>query len=688
MNQIKHLIRALLLSVILICPLLAHDIDGTWYLNGFHNEVHAQSSVPAITTVTGTATINISGGTISLNTNMGNLTESEGFIQSGDTYRMSYFDGPVNAPYRVVIIRVIDENTLAFSRANIELDSIQFGIEESIGMAGVLTRSQIPEVDPEAWTGSFTVEGVMLREFNDEREGVDLRVDDSTAEISANPNGTSFSAILEDEPWEDNFTASQNTLQENINNFSDYRLWFEEYTYHDSPDVDTLEARHVQTREQIRMLQIGGGKIAAFIIYNQRARTISTWPEYDGLNYMSSFEYASFILVPEGIAVVTEVGGIGNNAQIIREGEVMTPYVGFRLLDGDFIITGESTFIRALFSDETTMTLGPNSECEVGQFPANDVGIIRRLHGWLRASIAKQYASGEAVEVIRTRTAGIGVRGTVFETEHNEVNGIATTTCTVESGLVEVTEYLTGNVTLLSEGEELTLSSVIIDTEPMDTVVTSGEPVELSVTVSAANPSFQWYQGEGYDMSQPIAGATDATLTIPAVTASDDYWVLVTSGPYQGKSRLAHVSLAAVEANFQNWATTAGLSGGDAAPDAIPFGDGVSNLLKYAFNMNASGPDSSSMLPGGTAGLPVSELDTSGETPVWRVEFVRRKDGGLIYTPEKSTTLAADSFSPMTGTMTVDDLDADWERVVITEPYDPIANPSYFSRLKVEITGD
>jgi hypothetical protein len=138
--------------------------------------------------------------------------------------------------------------------------------------------------------------------------------------------------------------------------------------------------------------------------------------------------------------------------------------------------------------------------------------------------------------------------------------------------------------------------------------------------------------------------------------------------------------------NLDDWLATAGLSGPNAEPDAIPFGDGVPNLLKFAFNMDAEGPDSSTLAPGGNAGLPIAGLDESGESTVWRVEFVRRKGSGLTYTPQISSTLEAGSFAPMTGTPTVTDIDEGWERVVVEEPCDPSITPRCFSRIEVVLS--
>ena len=125
------------------------------------------------------------------------------------------------------------------------------------------------------------------------------------------------------------------------------------------------------------------------------------------------------------------------------------------------------------------------------------------------------------------------------------------------------------------------------------------------------------------------------------------------------------------------------LAGPDAEPTATPFNDGIANLLKYALNMNPAGPDTHAMVPGGTSGMPWSGIVTQGDTLFLQIQHVRRKGSGLIYTPLKSTTL--DSFVPMTGVTEIQDIDALWERFIISEPYDPEVTPQYFGRIKVEL---
>jgi hypothetical protein len=136
---------------------------------------------------------------------------------------------------------------------------------------------------------------------------------------------------------------------------------------------------------------------------------------------------------------------------------------------------------------------------------------------------------------------------------------------------------------------------------------------------------------------------------------------------------------------FDNVVAAAGLIGAAAQPLATPFGDGVPNLLKYAFQMNLAGPDVHTLLPGGDSGLPSAQLVNIGGRSYWQFEFIRRKGSGLIYTPQKSTTLAPGSFVAMTGTTAVQNLGAECERVIVLEPVPPATMPNFFSRVRVTL---
>jgi hypothetical protein len=149
------------------------------------------------------------------------------------------------------------------------------------------------------------------------------------------------------------------------------------------------------------------------------------------------------------------------------------------------------------------------------------------------------------------------------------------------------------------------------------------------------------------------SGGRNATLSIASNDADENPFTIALSGTGGSSQQLLADAMAA-----------AGLSGPNAQPGATPFNDGVSNLLKYAFNMNLAGPDCRTLVPGtGTVGLPVMRI-VSGTV---RYEFLRRKNSGLIYTPQQSSNLSNSGWQAASGTSTVTNIDENWERVEIQQ---------------------
>jgi autotransporter-associated beta strand protein len=128
---------------------------------------------------------------------------------------------------------------------------------------------------------------------------------------------------------------------------------------------------------------------------------------------------------------------------------------------------------------------------------------------------------------------------------------------------------------------------------------------------------------------------------------------------------------------------------------ATPAGDGVPNLLKYAFNLLGTAPgqkpalavpNSAVLAADGSAGLPRIALE-SGATRL-SVTYVRRKAStaaGITYAVEFSSTL---SSAPGAGfgvnasaSETVVSLDDTWERVTVTDSVAPA--PQRFARVRV-----
>ncbi len=124
-----------------------------------------------------------------------------------------------------------------------------------------------------------------------------------------------------------------------------------------------------------------------------------------------------------------------------------------------------------------------------------------------------------------------------------------------------------------------------------------------------------------------------------------------------------------------NFRTTHSLAADGSQDLLTPAGDGVANLLKFAFNMLGSGtgqastlttPNAAVLSSSGSAGLPFGGLDVTGKL---QLNYLRRKASaapGITYTVEFSDTLASWASNP-SATESATSIDATFERVTVTE---------------------
>jgi hypothetical protein len=161
------------------------------------------------------------------------------------------------------------------------------------------------------------------------------------------------------------------------------------------------------------------------------------------------------------------------------------------------------------------------------------------------------------------------------------------------------------------------------------------------------------------------------------VRAQDSY------GRWSSPVASLNFSVVEIAAGYVDWASAAGLTGDDADPMAMPFSDGVENILKYAFNMTADGPDSSVLTSGtGTSGLPLITLSQTATDCEVRYEYLRRKDSGLIYEAVTTRDLET-AWEVAEGSETVETIDLEWERVVFVTSFDRDDCPSLFATVRV-----
>jgi hypothetical protein len=130
---------------------------------------------------------------------------------------------------------------------------------------------------------------------------------------------------------------------------------------------------------------------------------------------------------------------------------------------------------------------------------------------------------------------------------------------------------------------------------------------------------------------------------------------------------------------LQNYGTTAS-TGSAASTAAGP--DGIPNLTKYAFNMQAS-DGVMQVQPGiGIRGLPGATINPN--TQRVRVEFVRRTSSsapGVSYQVEFSSDLK--NFAPSGSQVQVVAIDANFERVTWEDGVSLNDMPARFARVKI-----
>ena len=140
---------------------------------------------------------------------------------------------------------------------------------------------------------------------------------------------------------------------------------------------------------------------------------------------------------------------------------------------------------------------------------------------------------------------------------------------------------------------------------------------------------------------------------------------------------------------FEAWMAGFALAAPNTDPAANPGGDGISNLMKFAFNMDptqsASGPARILTPTTGTTGLPSVTPTGSGASRRLRVEYLRRVSApGTTYSVEFASNPAT-GWLPASAPETVTPINSVWQRVVIEDSAGS-GLPARFAHVKVTFT--
>jgi hypothetical protein len=134
------------------------------------------------------------------------------------------------------------------------------------------------------------------------------------------------------------------------------------------------------------------------------------------------------------------------------------------------------------------------------------------------------------------------VQGLTATTFQWRKNGLAISGVTGSSySIAAASKADSGTYTVVAtNGEGSTISSPaelvvndpptpMISGAPSNVTIPNGERTQLKVTATGTGTlTYQWFQGQSGSTTNPVNGATGATFTTPALTATTSYWVRVT----------------------------------------------------------------------------------------------------------------------------------------------------------------
>lgn len=187
-----------------------------------------------------------------------------------------------------------------------------------------------------------------------------------------------------------------------------------------------------------------------------------------------------------------------------------------------------------------------------------------------------------------------------------------------------------------------------ITTQPVPTSIASGGTTTLTVAASGfPAPTFQWYIGTSGDTSQPIAGATSASLVTPAITANTRFWVRITNtaGFIDSSAALVTVVSGATTIDLSTYVRVGRYALPEPTRTALPAGTPASNLLCQEASGVAYNWDTDTLFIVGDGGRSVTQVTKTGElVDTMTLALGSSPQGTDFYDPEGITYLGNGQF--------------------------------------------
>jgi ELWxxDGT repeat protein len=135
--------------------------------------------------------------------------------------------------------------------------------------------------------------------------------------------------------------------------------------------------------------------------------------------------------------------------------------------------------------------------------------------------------------------------------------------------------------------------------------------------------------------------------------------------------------------SFAEWAAAASLPAGQSGALDHPSGDGVPNLLKYAFNLNPALPDRTEWTPGHTKGLPSVTREVRNGQPRLSLRWLQRRGAAITCTPLLSNNL--ETWSLVTAPVEVTHLDDYWSIFTVSAGIPQGSEARYYGAVRVSM---
>ena len=210
------------------------------------------------------------------------------------------------------------------------------------------------------------------------------------------------------------------------------------------------------------------------------------------------------------------------------------------------------------------------------------------------------------------------------------------------------------------------------DFSPVGGNYTSTQSVTLSTATSGATLR---YTTDGSTPTSTTGTVYSGAITVASTTTLKA--IAYKSGLADSSVVTATYTITPAPTGVQTFRSANSLPANGSQDLLTPAGDGVANILKFAFNMLGTGggqasvlgtPNSAVVTASGSAGLPLVDVDGTGKL---RVTYVRRKstnNSGISYVVEFSDTLANGTWAVnASATTVVTSIDTTFERVVVTD---------------------